>query len=166
MLNYFTFNNRGLTLYFSNGRTREVDFLPNSGRIVWRNKVGGGVKHTGIKLGRDQRTGKILYIHNHPLKEKATIVSENEFASGNRIFYQKGSCINPPQEVIAKGLEQVINQTEYRALSSNCQHLANKACMNQNRSQGVEAGLLALGIGIGIFCLGGLTLAASDKENC
>lgn len=158
---YMFYANGVLRLYFHDGY-RDVRLSENFGKIVWRYKLRGTIKHTGIELGHCMHTGLMLYIHNHPRQGRASIVSAEEFAQRQTVYYENGPCVNTPQQVIEVGLNAVIQRVAYRVAKSNCQNLTNKACKNVSYSQDFNkyAGLAA--VFVGFLTILGIGVAASD----
>lgn len=154
LVNFFFKQNGVLRLHFQNGY-RDIQLGQNSGKIVWRRKLGGSIKHTGIELGVCPQTRDQFYIHNHPHEGQASIVSASEFSQGKTINYENEPCVNTSGQVIARGLNAVIQKTPYRVMSSNCQNLTTGACKNVSRSPDLEkavvGGFLALGFGLLAF---------------
>ena len=72
------------------------------------------------------QTKKMVYLHNHPKQGKASIVFADEFAQGQKVYYDTGSCVNTPRKVIELGLNSVIRRTRYMFLTENCQNFTNK----------------------------------------
>jgi hypothetical protein len=164
MLKSYTFIGNGvLRLYFHNGH-RDIQLSQDSGKIVWRHKLGGSIKHTGIKLGVCTQTREQFYIHNHPDEGQASIVSAANFGQGKTIYYENEPCVNSPNQVIGVGLNAVIHEVPYRGLSSNCQNLTNGACKNNSYSQDLNKylGGVILTLGLGVLALVGIE-AASKK---
>lgn len=163
MLNRFHFYQNGvLRLWFQNGYS-DIQLSQNSGKIVWRYKLGGSIQHTGIELGRCTQTGEQFYIHNHPDERQASIVSTAEFGQGKTIYYENEPCANTPRQVIEIGLNAVIQKVPYRVVGSNCQNLTNGACKNVSYSQDLNKVLGGVAaVGLGILALVGIE-AASKK---
>jgi len=151
--NYTSIRNGNLRLHFHD-RHRDIQLSQDSGKIVWRYKLGGFIKHTGIELGVCAHTGEQLYIHNHPDEGQASIVSASDFRQGQTIYYENKSCANNPYQVIVIGLSAVIQQVSYRVMGSNCQNLTTGACNNVSNSPDLNKavyGLAALGLGYFAF---------------
>lgn len=131
--------NNILRLYFHDG-FRDFYLTKNSGKILGRPKqiVFTTVTHTGIELGVCCQTNQTAIIHNHPDKGYAHLVWFSEFAQNQPVTYQSEQCVNPPNVVISKGLNAVINQTPYRVVTSNCQTLTGDACDNKPKSSDAD----------------------------
>lgn len=154
-ISYYEFLEQDLLqLFLSNGRQIFVRLDNNSGRIVWRFKIGSlfNVHHTGIWLGTDYDTGEIYIIHNHHQHGAAHIAGFSEFSAGKEVYWKKGECANSPSTVIAVGLDNVIAGKPYEAVTNNCQTLTNTACYNKpvsedvNRLAGAAFGIFAIGL--------------------
>lgn len=154
----------GVSLHLEGGHTHYVNFNNLSGKLVQRKKnaVITTVTHTGIYLGQDS-DGTNWIIHNHPKHGQACIVTEKEFSQKQSISLVPEACINPPNVVIARGLEHVKRKTPYRLLDSNCQHLTSDACNNKPVSQDLKrvsnaAKDVVEGVAIGATVVGGAAL--------
>jgi hypothetical protein len=133
--------------------TAAIQWNTNSGRIVWRKKAGGAIKHTGIYLGICQYTGIEYCIHNHPTQGRASIVTASEFAQGQQVNWDITPCSNSPEQIIEYGLSAVVRGIPYRLLSSNCQHLTSTACNNRKESPdlakwGFLGGIALIGVAL------------------
>lgn len=140
LYSYQYLSNDLVRLYFTNNTYRDVFLTQDYGKIIERSKKVGftTVTHTGIVLGICTSTDKKIIIHNHPDVGYAHLTTLSEFAKNKRVVYQAGECINPPNIVIAKGLNAAINKVKYRPATSNCQVLTNGACNNNPSSPDVK----------------------------
>lgn len=143
---YFIADNGFLHLWFFNNRYICIRLDSLSGKIVTRDKVGGNIQHTGIRLGKDCLTGQGYIIHNHPFPGYAHVTTSTDYAQGQQIRFQERVCVNSPKEVLRLGLNHVLERRRYKLLSDNCQTLVNVACNNKNYSEDVAKwGGIALG---------------------
>jgi len=78
----------------------------DSGRIVYRNKIDTiiGIKHPGIVLGIDS-TRTIWILHNHYSIGCPQIVTLEEFAQGQDVFFDDRAVQYSREEIINRAIE-------------------------------------------------------------
>jgi|SRR5450432_2680926 hypothetical protein len=151
--NYYLYADH-VELELPDGNFTTIYFTEASGTIRWRYKIdkiiGTKTPHPGICFGEDIH-GNEYYMHNHYETGKPVIVSASVFALGQPVYHATGPAINPPLEILRKGLDQIISGEPYNAVNYNCQSFVNRATSNINFSESVQKVF-------GAFVFGGLML--------
>lgn len=118
------------------GVTSALYLTLDSGKIIYRDKVDTliGIKHPGIVLGTDS-WGTIWVIHNHYKLGQPQIVTIDDFAIGNSIFYDSRPIFYSTLEIIERAINHYLEGKEYNWLYNNCQHFVNKVAQNNSSSE-------------------------------
>jgi hypothetical protein len=138
MGNYYLDGNTA-TLPAKNGGSIVLSLTPNSGRIVYRDKINTiiGIKHPGIELGIDQ-WGNKWYIHHHYKNTHPTIEREDAFSLGEPIFYDDRAVNYNQYQILERALAFWWAGQEYHWLWQNCQHFINKITKDYSHSDAVD----------------------------
>jgi hypothetical protein len=122
-----------------NGITSALFFSEYSGRIIYRNKIDTiiGIKHPGIILGEDF-WGTTWVIHNHYENGQVEIVTWDDFAKGESIFFDNRDLFYAPLEIVERAITFWIAKKEYNWLTYNCQHFVNDVTQNTKKSETIE----------------------------
>lgn len=110
----------------------------DSGRIIYRKKVDTiiGIMHPGIVLGEDQ-WGTIWVVHNHYKIGHANIVTLEDFAIGEAIFYDNRIVNYNRNEIVERAIYHWLKKERYDWLVNNCQHFVNKVAKGKKYSESI-----------------------------
>lgn len=128
-----------LVTFNKNGYTSALYFIPESGKIIYRDKVDTliGIKHPGIILGKDA-WGDIWVIHNHYQIGYPQIVKLNEFADGNLWFYDNRPVFYNTIDIVKRAIHHFYQRNQYHWLFNNCQHFVNEVTQNDSYSETID----------------------------
>jgi cell wall-associated NlpC family hydrolase len=108
-----------------------------SGDLLHRNK--GIVQHAGVYLGNEQ------VLHNQP--EKGVVITGySEYAEGKDVKITSISDTDKP--LLARRLREILeNNSRYKLLTNNCEHIANYLISGRKMSSQVQATLVGMALG-------------------
>jgi hypothetical protein len=121
------------------GTTYSLDINDNSGKIIYRNKIDSiiGIKHPGIILGNDQ-WGTVWVIHNHYKIGKPQIVTLDQFAEDQEVFYDLRPVFYSKEQIVKNAIEHWNSGREYSWLRYNCQQFVNGVTQGKRYSETVD----------------------------
>lgn len=161
MKNFLFYTDR-VEIALEQGQPLVIYFNTDSGKIFFRKKINTvfNVTHPGIYVGIDAY-GQHWFIHNHFEDGRPNITTEDVFRKGQPYYLSEEPCINSSLQIIANGLQQVIEGKPYDGILYNCQTFVNQAVNNRSSSKAVTnifGGLL-----LTTLAIAGITVASKSK---
>ncbi len=124
---------------YSNRLPQQLNWSENSGRIVYRRKIGTvvGVNHPGIILGLDNY-GYEWVAHHHYKNVYPSIDRLDAFALGQGVFYDERPVWYDRKIIVERALRHWLEQKEYNWLRQNCQHFVNNVASDTHESEAID----------------------------
>ena len=143
-----------------------LNWHPNSGKSIWRYKVGEAmkfIKHKGVVVGQDEH-GQQWVIHNHSDTDM-DLIPLDEFAKGKGVHFDDQPAEFSQPERVVRAFDELSDDRPYDKLGNNCQDTVSRITTGENGSEDRRRIVTGSLVGLGLLGLAALLLSGSGDDD-